>query len=50
MLWEQHEEDTVDGVRAKSCDLSCPLELAGLRNPRGTHVLSLPAAPGEQVS
>lgn len=37
MLWEQHEEDTVDGVRAKSCDLSCPLELAGLRNPRGTH-------------
>lgn len=33
-LWEQHEEDTVDGVRAKSCDLSCPLELAGRQEPR----------------
>lgn len=40
MLWEQHEEDTVDGVRAKSCDLGCPLELAGMRDLRPPAVCS----------
>lgn len=46
-LWKQYEEDTVDEVRAKRL----PVTLAGSQSWQGcrTHVISLPAAPGEHV-